>query len=57
MIFDYTQMPIHHVAQLLQQISTTTGFTPAEVVAMIDGELNTNDLLDYIAAVMSDRMN
>ena len=57
MTFEHDQMPMHHVVQLLQQVSTTTGFTPNEIVAMIDGELDTNHLLDYIAAVMSDRMN
>jgi hypothetical protein len=57
MTFERDQMPIHHVAQLLQQVSADTGFSFAEIVAMIDCELDTNDLLDYISAVMSNRMN
>ena len=57
MDFDHDQIPIHHVAQLLQQASVTTGFTPAEIVALIDCELNTDHLLEYITAVMSNRMN
>jgi hypothetical protein len=57
MTFEHDQMPIHHVAQLLQQVSADTGFSFAEIVAMIDCELNTDDLLDYITAMTSNRMN
>jgi len=57
MTFDQDQLPVHHVAQLLEQASARTGFTTAEIVALIDCELDTNHLLDYITAVMSDRMN
>jgi len=57
MTFDHDPMPIHCVVQLLQQASTSTGFSPAEIVAMIDCDLDTNQLLDYISAVMSRRMN
>ena len=57
MTFDQDPMPIHHVVQLLEQASATTGFSAAEIVAMIDCELDTNQLLDYITAVMSKRMN
>jgi hypothetical protein len=57
MTFDHDPIPIQHVAQLLQQASATTGFTPADIVALIDCELDTPQLLDYITAVMSNRMN
>jgi hypothetical protein len=57
MTFEQDPMPIHRVVQLLEQASASTGFTPAEIVAMIDCELDTNQLLDYINAVMSKRMN
>jgi hypothetical protein len=57
MIFDHDPMPIEHVAQLLQQASAKTGFTPAEIVALMDCELDTDHLLDYITAVMSNLMN
>ena len=57
MPFDHDQVPIHYVAQLLQQASATTGFTPGDIVALVDCELDTNHLLDYITAVMSNRMN
>ena len=57
MTFDPDPMPIHHVVQLLERASATTGFSAAEIVAMLDCELDTNQLLDYITAVMSKRMN
>ena len=57
MTFDHDPIPMHHVAQLLQQASATTGFSPADIVALIDCELDTEQLLDYITAVMSNRMN
>ena len=57
MTFDHDQMPIHPVVQLLEQASATTGFTPAEIVALIDCELDTDQLLNYITTVMSNRMN
>jgi len=57
MTFDYDQVPVLRVEQLLQQASARTGFTPAEIVALIDCELNTDHLLEYITAVVSQRMN
>jgi len=55
--FDQDPMPMHRVVQLLEQVSATTGFTPAEIVSLVDCELDTNHLLDYIDAVMLKRMN
>ena len=57
MISDHDHLPIHRVFQLLEQASATTGFSASEIVAMIDCELDTDQLLDYITAVMSKRMN
>jgi hypothetical protein len=57
MTFDFEPVPPHHVAQLLEQASARSGFTPSEIVALIDSELDTEHLLDYITAVMSHRMN
>jgi hypothetical protein len=57
MTFDHDQIPIHHVAQLLEQASARTGFTPADIMALIDCELDTNQLLDYITAVLSGNTN
>ena len=57
MTFDHDQIPIHRVTQLLQQASAQTGFTPADIRALIDCELDTNQLLDYITAVLSGHTN
>jgi hypothetical protein len=55
--FDQDPGPVHNMAQLIQRASATTGFTPAEIVSLVDCELETNYVLDYITAVMSKRMN
>jgi len=57
MKFDPDLVPITQVAQLLQQASVRTGFSPTDIVALIDCELDTDQLLEYITAVMSNRMN
>ena len=56
-IFDQDPMPMQHMAQLIERASATTGFTPAEIVSLVDCELETNYVLEYITAVMSKRMN
>jgi hypothetical protein len=56
MIF-YCDQPQHSLAELLEEVSSHTGFTPAQVNALIDCELDTELLLDYITAVVSNRMN
>jgi hypothetical protein len=55
--FDQDPGPVHNMAQLIQRASATTGFTPAEIVSLVDCELETNYVLDYITAVISKRMN
>jgi len=55
--FDQDPMPMQNMAQLIQRASATTGFTPAEIVSLVDCELETNYVLEYITAVMSKRMN
>jgi len=57
MTFDHDQVPIHHVVQMLEQASATTGFSAAEIVDLVDCELDTGHLLEYITAVLSNRMN
>jgi hypothetical protein len=57
MTFEYDMVPLRSVTQMLEQASARTGFTPAQIVALIDCELDTDQLLDYITAVMADRMN
>ena len=57
MNFDPNQAPTYSVADLLQQAAGRTGFSPAEMEDLLECELNTDHLLDYITAVVSNRMN
>jgi hypothetical protein len=56
MIF-YCEQPQRSLAELLEEISYRTGFTPAQVNALLDCELDTEFLPNYITAVLSNRMN
>jgi hypothetical protein len=56
MIFDSDAVPVTLVAELLEA-SVRTGFTLAEIDALVNSELETNHLLEYITAVVSRRMN
>ena len=57
MIFDRDQVLIHSVVEILEEASATTGFAPAEMEALLDCELNPDQLLDYITAMVSNRAN
>jgi hypothetical protein len=52
--FDCPQIALVH---LIESASATTGFTAADIASMINSELETDHLLDYITAVVSNRMN
>jgi len=41
----------------LEQAAARLGLTPAEVETMLDSELDLDYLLDYVTAVVSNRMN
>jgi hypothetical protein len=55
MIFDCT--PGQSLAQLLAEASARTGLTLAEVEDLIDCDLETDHLLNYIHAMTHQRMN
>lgn len=55
MIFD--SAPVAHVAKLMEEASARTGFTLSEIEALVECELDTTCLLEYLSAVMSNRMN
>lgn len=55
--FDFENAPQHSLSRLIEQASAETGFTPADIAAMINSELDIEYLLDYITAVVSKRMN
>jgi len=56
MSFDQNQTSTS-MAHLLEQAAARTGFTPAAMEDLLECELNTDHLLEYITAVVSNRMN
>lgn len=57
MIFEWNRTPVAQVSDLLREASARTGFAVADIEALVDSELETCYLLDYITAVMTRRMN
>jgi len=55
MTFDRT--PAADYGQLLQEAAARTGFSTFEMQELLDSELHIDHLLNYITAVVSDRMN
>ena len=47
----------HSVEQLLEEAAARTGFSPSQMEFLLECELDTEQLLDYITAVVSKRMN
>jgi hypothetical protein len=50
-------VPILHGAPHLREILAASGFTPADLEALVNSELETPHLLRYIDALLSNRMN
>jgi hypothetical protein len=57
MNFDWDRLPIHHRVDTVETLAARTGFPASDIEALIDSELDTEQLLGYIAAVISKRMN
>jgi hypothetical protein len=57
MIFDLNRTPVAHVWQLMEEASTKTGLSIADIEALINSELETAHVLDYLTAVLTKRMN
>lgn len=55
MLFDRTQPADYGV--LLQEVAARTGFSSTDMQELLECELNIDHLLEYITAVVSDRMN
>lgn len=55
MNFDRTQAADY--SNLLQEAAARTGFSPSEMQELLESDLNIDHLLDYITAVVADRMN
>jgi hypothetical protein len=51
--------PILHLTQteLIEQVSYRTGFSTTQVASLIDCELDIKYVLEYLNAVLSNRMN
>ncbi|HZQ96063.1 MAG TPA: hypothetical protein VFA67_13695 [Candidatus Sulfotelmatobacter sp.] len=45
------------MAELLQEAAARTGFSTSDMEALLDSELTVPQLIDYIDAVVSQRMN
>jgi len=57
MIFDLNRTPVAHVWQLMEEASTKTGLSLADIEALVNSELETAHLLEYLTAVLTKRMN
>ena len=57
MIFDPNQILGPSVADVIEQAAARIGFSRTEMEDLLDCELNTDQLLNYITAVVSNRMN
>ncbi len=44
-------------SELIEQVSYRTGLTPSQVATLIDSELEIQHVLEFLTAVVSNRMN
>ena len=57
MTIDDKMQPAYSMVTLLEEAAARTGFSASEMEDLLESELNTDHLLEYITAVVSDRMN
>jgi len=57
MIFDLSQLCAPSVGEIIQQAAARIGLSQTEMEDLLESELNTDHLLEYITAVVSNRMN
>jgi hypothetical protein len=57
MLFDADQFSMIQEVTILQEAAARTGFSMSEIQALVECELETSQVLDYISAVLSNRMN
>lgn len=57
MRFYSDQLPNGSMAELLQEAAARTGLSTSEMEGLLESELTVSQLIDYIDAVVSDRMN
>src|ERR1700739_3488509 len=56
MTFDSEDIHHPYVSKLLQETAAQTGFTAAEMQEILESELSTDQLLEYITAFVSNQM-
>jgi hypothetical protein len=57
MTFEQDQYSMMQEQNLLKETAASMGFTASDIKALIESELETSQVLDYITAVISNRMN
>ena len=57
MLFDRDQFLMIQEVNVLREAAAKMGFTPSDIKALVECELDTSQVLDYISAVMAKRMN
>jgi hypothetical protein len=57
MLFDRDHSQMMQEMNILEQAAARTGFSVSDIKALVDCELETGYVLDYISAVVSNRMN
>lgn len=56
MIFN-DRIPIDSAGYILEEAAARMGLTPGQMEALLESDLNVEELLNYITAVVSNRMN
>ena len=57
MLFDSDQFSMIQEVNILREAAARTGFNVSDIQALVECELETSQVLDYITAVLSNRMN
>lgn len=57
MLFDRDQYSTMQEVNILAEAAARTGFALSDIEALVECELETGHVLDYISAVISNRMN
>jgi hypothetical protein len=57
MLFDSDQFSMIQEVSSLREAAARTGFNVSDIQTLVECELETSQVLDYITAVLSNRMN
>jgi hypothetical protein len=52
-----SDMPMIDMLQLMEEAQSAGGFTSSDLEAILESELHTDHMLEYINAVLANRMN